>query len=225
MVPSVGATTVPDEKPGVVALAVVVAYALSPLTPETTVLGQYEGYHDVTGVSADSATETFVAVRLALNSWRWEGVPWYLRSGKRMTSAATEVLVQLKPPPQRLFDDSDPVNGRANYIRFRLSDNSAVALAARVKQTGKEFIGEQRELLLLDAHPGAETPYERMLGEAMAGNGALFTRQDAVEAAWAAIDPVLSTYPPVEIYQPGSWGPAGADALIAADGGWHDPST
>ena len=199
--------------------------AMRPARPEDMVRGQYAGYRSEPVVAQDSDVETVCALRLYVDAWRWEGVPWYLRSGKRMTSTATEVLVQLKPPPQRLFDDSDPVNGRANYIRFRLSDNSAVALAARVKQTGKEFIGEQRELLLLDAHPGAETPYERLLGEAMAGNGALFTRQDAVEAAWAAIDPVLSTYPPVEIYQPGSWGPAGADALIAADGGWHDPST
>ena len=101
--------------------------------------------------------------------------------------------MELKPPPQRLFDDSAPVDGRANYLRFRLSPNSAVALAARVKRAGKEFVGDQRELYLLDEQSGEQTPYERLLSDAMAGNGALFTREDAVEAAWAVVDPVLDT--------------------------------
>ena len=147
---------------------------------------------DEPGVAKDSDVETFCALRLFIDSWRWEGVPWYLRSGKCLAETAAEVLVELKPPPQRLFADSAPAAGRANYLRFRLSPGSAVALAARVKRAGKEFVGDQRELYLLDEQPGEETPYERLLGDAMAGDGALFTREDAVEAAWAVVDPVLA---------------------------------
>ncbi len=131
--------------------------------------------------------------------------------------------MQLKPPPQRLFADSAPVSGRANYLRFRLSPNSAVALAARVKRAGKEFVGDQRELYLVDERPGEESPYERLLGDAMAGNGALFTREDAVEAAWAVVDPVLNNHHPARPYRRDGWGPKEADALIAADGSWHNP--
>ena len=156
--------------------------------------GQYAGYRKEPGVAKDSDVETFCALRLFIDSWRWEGVPWYLRSGKCLAATAAEVLVELKPPPQRLFDDSAPVDGRANYLRFRLSPNSAVALAARVKRAGKEFVGDQRELYLSEEQPGEETPYERLLGDAMAGNGALFTREDAVEAAWAVVDPVLDNH-------------------------------
>jgi glucose-6-phosphate 1-dehydrogenase len=197
--------------------------AMRPLRSEDMVRGQYAGYRRETGVAKNSDVETFCAVRLFIDSWRWQGVPWYLRSGKCLAATAAEVLIELKPPPQRLFDDSVPVAGRANYLRFRLSPNSAVALAARVKRTGKEFVGEQRELYLQDEHPGAETPYERLLGDAMAGNGALFTREDAVEAAWAVVDQVLTTHDKVHSYKPGSWGPKQADALIALNGRWHNP--
>jgi glucose-6-phosphate 1-dehydrogenase len=197
--------------------------AIRPLHPEDMVRGQYVGYRDEPGVAADSDTETFCALRLYIDSWRWQGVPWYLRSGKCLATTAAEVLVELKPPPQRLFDDSAPANGRGNYLRFRLSPNSAVALAARVKRAGREFVGDQQELYLLEEQPGEEMPYERLLADAMDGNGALFTREDAVEAAWAAVGPVLDTHPPVQPYPPGSWGPPKADALIAASGNWHNP--
>ncbi|BAN34554.1 glucose-6-phosphate 1-dehydrogenase [Sulfuricella denitrificans skB26] len=198
--------------------------AMRPLKPDDVVRGQYTGYRKEPGVAKDSDVETFCALRLFIDSWRWEGVPWYLRSGKCLATTAAEVLVELKPPPQRLFDDSAPTDGRANYLRFRLSPNSAVALAARVKRAGKEFVGEQHELYLLNEHMGKETPYERLLGDAMAGNGALFTREDAIEAAWAVVDPVLVTHPRAYPYKPGSWGPKQADALIAADGSWHNPT-
>ena len=134
-----------------------------------------------------------------------------------------EVLVELKPPPQALFSDSAPEVGRANYIRFRLSPNSAVALAARVKSKGKEYIGEQQELYLIEEEPGEETPYERLLGDAMAGDGALFTREDSVEAAWAVVEPVLKKHHRAIPYKRGGWGPKEANALIAKDGGWHNP--
>ncbi len=197
--------------------------AMRPLQPDDVVRGQYAGYRKEPGVAKGSDVETFCALRLFIDSWRWQGVPWYLRSGKCLTTSVAEVMVELKPPPQRLFDDSAPVDGPANYLRFRLAPNSAVALAARVKRAGKEFIGDQHELYLLEEQPGEETPYERLLADAMAGDGALFTREDAVEAAWAVVDPVLDAHHRAHTYKPGSWGPKQADALIAGDGSWHNP--
>ncbi len=199
--------------------------AMRPLRREDVVRGQYAGYRRAPGVARDSDVETFCALRLHIDSWRWEGVPWYLRSGKRLAETAAEVLVQLRTPPQRLFADSAPRNGVGNYVRFRLSPSSAVALAARVKRAGKEFVGFQRELYLAEGQPGEEAPYERLLSDAMAGKSALFTREDAVEAAWAVVDPVLEDHDAVRPYRPGGWGPKAADALIAADGRWNNPRT
>jgi glucose-6-phosphate 1-dehydrogenase len=197
--------------------------AMRPLQSDDVVRGQYAGYRHELDVAKRSDAETFCALRLFIDSWRWEGVPWYLRSGKYLPENATEVLVELKPPPQKLFADATPEDGRANYLRFRLSPCSAVALAARVKLAGKEFVGDQRELYLLEEQPGAEAPYERLLSDAMAGDGALFTREDAVEAAWAAVDPVLKKHHRVRPYRRGTWGPKESDALIASDGFWHNP--
>jgi glucose-6-phosphate 1-dehydrogenase len=197
--------------------------AMRPLKPDDLVRGQYASYRKEPDVAKNSDVETFCALRLFIDSWRWEGVPWYLRSGKYLAETATEVLVELKPPPQRLFADSAPINGRANYLRFRISPGSAVALAARVKLAGKEFVGDQRELYLLEESPSEESPYERLLGDAMNGDGGLFTREDAVEAAWAAVDPVLKTHHRTRPYSRGSWGPIEANAIIASDGGWHNP--
>jgi hypothetical protein len=123
-----------------------------------------------------------------------------------------------------LFDDSAPKAGQANYLRFLLSPISGVALAARVKRACKEFVGDQRELYLSEEQPCAEMPYERLLSDAMAGNGAPFTREDAVEAVWAVVDPVLETHPEALPYEPGTWGPTQADMLIAAHGDWHNPT-
>jgi len=199
--------------------------AMRPLKPGDLIRGQYTGYHNEPGVAKHSDVETFCALRLFIDSWRWQGVPWYLRSGKYLAETAAEVIVKLKPPPQRLFADSAPADARDNYFRFRLSPNSAIALAARVKRKGKEFVGDQRELYLLDEQPGEESPYERLLGDAMAGNGALFTREDAVEAAWAVVDPILKKHHHSFTYKRGSWGPKQADQLIAAEGGWHNPGS
>ena len=198
--------------------------AMRPLKPDDVVRGQYAGYRKEPDVAKNSDVETFCAARLFIDSWRWEGVPWYLRSGKYLPETVSEVLVELKPPPQRLFADSAPATALGNYIRFRLSPSSAVAIAARVKRTGKEFIGDQRELYLAEERPGEEAPYERLLGDAMAGDGALFTREDAVEAAWAVVDQVLKTHHRSRPYKRRTWGPKEADVLIASDGYWHSPS-
>lgn len=198
--------------------------AMRTLGQNDLVRGQYVGYRKEPGVAKGSDVETFCALRLFIDSWRWEGVPWYLRSGKCLAATAAEVLVELKPPPQRLFDDSAPVAGRANYLRFRISPNSAVALAARVKRAGERFVGDQQELYLLDEQPSEETPYERLLGDAIAGDRALFTREDAVEAAWAVVDSILKSHDRAYPYKTGTWGPTQADALIAASGGWHNPT-
>jgi glucose-6-phosphate 1-dehydrogenase len=197
--------------------------AMRALKSNDLVRGQYAGYRKEPDVAKNSDVETFCALRLFIDSWRWEGVPWYLRSGKCLATTATEVLVELKPPPQRLFADSAPTTGRSNYLRFHLSPNSAIALAARVKRAGKEFVGDQRELYLVEQQPEEASPYERLLGDAMAGDGALFTREDAVEAAWAVVDPVLKAHHPALPYRRGGWGPKEADAIIAADGSWHNP--
>ena len=197
--------------------------AMRPLQPDDLVRGQYTAYRKERGVAGDSDVETFCALRLYIDSWRWAGVPWYLRSGKFLAKTAAEVIVELQPPPQQLFADSAPIAGAANYLRFRLSPNSAVALAARVKRAGKAFVGEQRELYLVDERPGEEEPYERLLGDAMLGDGTLFTREDSVEAAWAVVEPVLKRHRPVLPYRRHSWGPQQANTLIATDGPWHNP--
>ena len=200
-----------------------VFHAMRPLTPDDVVRGQYAGYRQERDVASDSDVETFCALRLGIDSWRWQGVPWYLRSGKLLPQTAAEVLVYLKPPPQPLFADAGPEAGHTNYLRFRLSPNPAIALATRVKRGGEEFVGDQRELYLSEEWPNQELPYERLLGDAMAGDSTLFSDQETVEAAWAVVDPVLTNHAPALAYQPGTWGPKEADALIAGDGGWHNP--
>ena len=200
-----------------------VFHAMRPLTRADVVRGQYDGYRQEKDVAGDSDVETFCVLRLFIDSWRWAGVPWYLRAGKCLPTTAAEVLVRLKAPPQRLFDDSPTNASDANHIRLKLQPVSAVALAARIKRPGKSFVGEQRELCLYEDFAGEEQPYERLLGDAMAGDGSLFTSQDAVEAAWSVVDRVLVDHAPCLPYAPGTWGPVAADALIAGDGGWYDP--
>ena len=198
--------------------------AMRPVKRADIVRGQYAGYRKEPGVARNSDVETFCALRLTIDSWRWAGVPWYLRSGKYLAETATEIVVELKPPPQGLFGDSQLAAARGGYFRFRLSPNAAIALAARVKTPGEEFVGEQRELYLLEERPEDEPPYERLLRDAMAGDGALFTREDAVEAAWAVVDPVLENHPKALPYKRGSWGPKEAQTILAPHGGWYNPA-
>jgi len=197
--------------------------AMRTLEREGLVRGQFEGYRDEPGVAPDSDVETFAAVRLFIDSWRWNGVPWYLRAGKELPVTASEVLVALKAPPQRMFADSEPKPGKTNYLRFRLQPRSAIALAARVKKPGEDFVGSQRELYLCDDHPGELSPYERLLGDALDGDGMLFAREDSVLAAWRVVDTVLTDHEPVHAYAPGTWGPKEAQSLLDAEGGWHNP--
>ena len=216
----------PPARPGFTAARAAKAnvfQAIRPLSAQDIVRGQYDGYRNERGVASDSDVETYCAVRLFVDSWRWAGVPWYLRSGKCLASTAAEVLVQLKPPAQRLFADSAPAAGRANHVRFRLSPTASIALAARVKRSGRDFVGDQRELFLCEDRPGEPLPYERLLTDAMRGDQALFIDQGALESSWSVVDPVLSDHPRALSYAAGSWGPVQADALIAADGGWHNP--
>ena len=174
--------------------------AIRPLSGQDIVRGQYDGYRGERGVAVDSDVETYCAVRLSIDSWRWAGVPWYLRSGKCLANTAAEVLVQLKPPAQRLFADSAPAAGRANHIRFRLSPTASIALAARVKRSGKDFVGDQRELFLCEDRPGEPLPYERLLSDAMRGDQTLFIDQGALESSWSVLEPVLSNHPPALPY-------------------------
>jgi len=198
--------------------------AIRPLGPDELVRGQYAGYRDEPGVAKDSDVETFCALRLFIDSWRWEGVPWFLRSGKYLAKTVNEVLVQLKPPPQKLFDDSPVTVDRANYLRIQLSPRSAIALAGRVKRKGKQFVGDQKELSMSDDQCGERLPYERLLEDAMSGDRMLFTHADTVDAAWAVVDPALTNHHRSLPYQRASWGPEEANTLNAKYGGWHNPS-
>jgi glucose-6-phosphate 1-dehydrogenase len=195
--------------------------AFRPLDPAELVRGQYDGYRREAGVAPDSDVETYCALRLHIDSWRWSGVPWYLRSGKALAASATEVLVKLRAPPVELFDDAG--GAPPNYVRFTLGPRASIALGVRVKRNGKRFVGDARELVLQDERPGEDQAYAWLLTDALAGRDAQFTREDAVEAAWAAVEPVLGAHARALPYARGSWGPAQADALIAADGGWDDP--
>ena len=197
--------------------------AMRPLASADVVRGQYAGYRNEPGVAKNSDVETFCALRLFIDSWRWEGVPWYLRSGKNLAQSVNEVMVELKPPPQKLFDDSPSASGQTNYLRFQLAPHSSIGLAARVKQKGKKFIGDQKELFVIEEEPGEQSPYERLLGDAILGDRTLFTREDASEAAWAVVDPVLKAHPRSLLYRRGSWGPKEANSLIVKDGDWHNP--
>jgi glucose-6-phosphate 1-dehydrogenase len=196
--------------------------AIRPLRPGDLVRGQFAGYRDQPGVDRNSAVETFCAVKLSIDSWRWSGVPWYIRTGKCLAETVTEVLVELKPPPQALFADSPVLARDGNYLRIRIAPNPAIALAARIKRAGEAFVGEQREFYLQDSEPGQESPYERLLGDAIGGNGALFSSEETVEAAWAVVEPILKRHHRAEPYEPGTWGPEAANKLIAP-GRWHDP--
>ncbi|HEX3837054.1 MAG TPA: glucose-6-phosphate dehydrogenase [Steroidobacteraceae bacterium] len=195
--------------------------ALRPLQSQDLVRGQFRGYRDEPGVAPDSKVETFAALRLSIDSWRWSGVPFYLRAGKCLPVTATEVVVELRSPPARVFGDVKPC--QPNYLRFRVGPDVAIALGAHVKQAGERMAGREIELFVDQKAADEMEPYERLIGDALSGDATLFAREDEVEAAWAAVDPVLNEVTPVYQYEPGSWGPAEAFKIIDGECGWHDP--
>jgi len=195
--------------------------AMRPLDPSCVVRGQYRGYRNEQGVAADSEVETFVALCLHIDTWRWSGVPFYIRAGKSLPITATEVRVNMKCPPLAIFDRISPAT--SNYFRFRLSPEVTIALGARVKRHGEAMHGEPVELIVRHQPASEQLPYERLLRDALRGDPALFTRDDSVEAAWRVIEPALADSTPVQLYQSGSWGPATAAQIVSSHGGWHAP--
>jgi len=193
------------------------------LEPEDLVRGQYVGYRDEAGVAADSDVETFVAVRLWIDSWRWAGVPFYIRAGKELPVECTEVRVELHRPPQRVFADFEPMPHDNNYFRFQLDPRIVIGLGARAKASGDGFLGEDVELHLCNDHPGEASAYERLLDDAMLGEQLLFAREDGVEESWRVVDRVLTDHAPVLPYAKHTWGPAQQDTLIDDIDRWHDP--
>ncbi len=197
-----------------------------PLSTDHLVRGQFRGYRDEPGVEKDSYMATYAAMRLYVDSWRWEGVPFYVRAGKSLAMTTTEVCVELKNPPQVVFHEATPSMG--NYVRFRLSPQVVIAIGARAKRPGEGMAGRPVELSVVDekrdSEPGERLgDYERLLGDAMNGDSTLFARQDVVEAAWAIVDPILHGPSPMYEYEPGTWGPPQADRLVADVGGWNGP--
>jgi glucose-6-phosphate 1-dehydrogenase len=193
--------------------------AIRTVEPDDLVRGQYEGYRSEAGVAPDSDVETFAAVRLRIESWRWAGVPFYLRAGKRLGATTTEVFVALKSPPQAVFDES--FRGAPNYLRFRLGpDRIAIALGARAKKPGAEMRGREVELFVCNDADDEMDAYERLLGAALEGDTSLFAREDGVLEEWRIVDGILGAPRPVHRYAQGSWGPDAADALA---GSWRVP--
>jgi glucose-6-phosphate 1-dehydrogenase len=195
--------------------------ALRPLTPEDTVRGQYEGYLGVDGVPPQSTTETYVAVRLALDSWRWAGVPVLIRAGKAMPVTATEVTIRFHRPPHDVFGAHD--RSMTNALRFRIWPDAGITLSLAGKKPGAGRVPQMQDLCFAE-EPGSDMrPYDRLIEAALDGNRLPFARQDAVEAAWRVVDPVLDDVVTVHRYPRGSWGPAEAEKLLPDGGAWHDP--
>ncbi len=194
--------------------------AMRPLEPREVVRGQFRGYRAEAGVAPDSQVETFAALRLHVDTWRWAGVPFYIRAGKYLPITATQVIVDLKTPPLPIFDQTAPT--QSNYFRFRLSPEVVISAGARVKRAGDDMVGEPVELVARRSLASEDLPYERLISDAIRGDASLFTRDDSVEAAWRVVEPILHSAAPVTEYEPGTWGPAAAK-VIAGDGGWHDP--
>ncbi|MGZ8229340.1 MAG: glucose-6-phosphate dehydrogenase [Burkholderiales bacterium] len=196
--------------------------AIRPLTPATLLRGQFRGYRDEPGVASDSQVETFAALRLEIDTWRWAGVPFYIRAGKMLPVTRTEVTVELKPPPQVVFDDIAPC--RPNYVRFRLSPDVSISIGARTKAPGHAMIGNETELVAHQCVADEMLPYERLLGDAIDGDSSLFARADSVEAAWRVFEPILRDAGAPAEYAPGTWGPGAADSLLPTGACWYNPA-
>jgi glucose-6-phosphate 1-dehydrogenase len=196
--------------------------AVRPIAPGDIVRGQYKGYREVPGVAADSTVETFVALKLFIETWRWAGVPIYIRAGKMLPVTVTEVFVEFKRPPMESFGETVP--GTSAHLRMRISPDISIGMGVRVKTPGEKMRGSDVELTLTEQAADDKPPYERLLGDAMRGLTELFTRQDMVEAQWRAVDPILGNVTPARPYEPGTWGPDESNDLIASDGPWINPT-
>src|SRR5713226_1293717 len=199
--------------------------AMRPLDPSHVVRGQYRGYRQEDGVAPDSQVETFAAVKLAIDTWRWADVPFYIRAGKCLPVTATEIEVELKRPPQTVFGEVGELEPpRSNYYRFRISPIVKISIGARAKVPGEPMRGEEVELVAAHQSPDEMAPYERLLGDAMRGEETLFVREDSIEAQWRIVDPILGNVTSIHEYAPNTWGPPEADEMTAQDGGWHNPA-
>jgi glucose-6-phosphate 1-dehydrogenase len=195
--------------------------AVQPIAAASLVRGQFRGYRNEAGVRPDSQVETFAALKLEIDSWRWKGVPFYIRAGKCLPVTCTEIIVRLREPPT-MYHGLDP---QRNYLRFRISPDIAIAFGVNIMGTAEETVSESAEIMA-SRHPGADEldAYERVLGDAMDGDATLFARQDYVEEAWRIVDPVLKNAPPVCEYEPNTWGPSGVDEVVLPPGGWANPT-
>jgi glucose-6-phosphate 1-dehydrogenase len=195
--------------------------SIRPVSADELVRGQFRGYRSEPGVAPDSMVETFAALRLHVDSWRWQGVPFLVRAGKCLSVTATEVMVELDYPPKAVFGANRPK--QPNYLRFRLSPDVVIALGARTKKPGEAMVGEQAELKVLHQSGDEMSAYERLIGDAMMGDSTLFARQDSAEAQWRIVDPILGKDTPLHEYDQGSMGPAEATEIAKGGGGWHEP--
>ncbi len=195
--------------------------AVRPLTPGDVVRGQYSGYRSVAGVAPSSLVETFIAIRLHIDSWRWADVPIYVRAGKMLPVTATEALIEFKRPPRETFGEIVPTTSA--HMRIRVGPDLTIGLGVRVKTPGERMVGRDVELEMHRQAANDMPPYERLLGDASRGNSELFTRQDVVDAQWRIVEPILGNVTPLYFYDPGTWGPEEAHQLIASDGPWVDP--
>jgi glucose-6-phosphate 1-dehydrogenase len=195
--------------------------SMRPLTSASLVRGQFVGYRDEPGVAPNSQVETYAAMQLHIDSWRWEGVPFFIRAGKCLPVTATEVIVELKRTPSSVFGEQ--TNDTNNYVRFRLGPDVAIELGTRAKLPGEALVGENLELFVRNQRGDEMDAYERLIGDALHGDATLFARQDEVEAAWRIVDPILANVGAVWQYAIDSWGPAQADAMLQSHGGWHCP--
>jgi glucose-6-phosphate 1-dehydrogenase len=197
--------------------------AIQPLDPQDVVRGQYDGYRDEPGVAADSRVETYAALRLDVESWRWAGVPFILRAGKAMGTTVTEAIVEFRPPPRLLFAGTECPEPHPNQLRFRVKPDGRITLRMQSKVPGPRLESHPVDLAVTGAEAMGEGPaaYEQLLSDALDGDPSRFAREDAVEHAWRVVDPVIASAPPIHPYARGSWGPVEADEIARGCGGWQ----